>query len=105
MGYERASPPIAAAISPVPMMLMVVMFGTSVPIFTSSTKLGVPEPKETLMNFRPSWSTNQMMCAIGVDLGLVSSPTTARSHVPIHASFVDAGFFYRTRPLICSAPV
>ena len=39
-----------------------------------------------------------MMCAIGVDLGWFESPpTTARSHLPLHAA--DAGFFYRTRPL------
>ena len=46
-----------------------------------------------------------MMCAIGMGLGWFESPpTTAGSHVPLHASSADAGFFYRTRPLICSAP-
>jgi hypothetical protein len=35
------------AIPPEPMMLIVLMFGTSVPICTSSMKMGVPEPKKT----------------------------------------------------------
>jgi hypothetical protein len=51
----------------------------SVPFCTSSVKMGVPEPKKT-NEVRPSWSTNQMMCAIGVGLGWFElPPTTARS--------------------------
>lgn len=46
-----------------------------------------------------------MICVIGMGRGWFESPpATARSHVPLHASSADAGLFYRTRPLICSAP-
>jgi hypothetical protein len=58
-------------------------------------KTGVPGFPKKIMKFRPSWYTNQMMYAAGIDQPLISV-----RYVPLHIgspSSAEAVFFFSTR--------